>query len=760
MHRPTILIILAVSLLATPLMTRAQSDDGALGLEEIVVTATRRETTLQDVPASIQAVTGDQIVQASIDNLEDLSDFIPNVTIAGGLTNGIINIRGLGSGQDRSFEQSAALFVDGIYYPRSRQYRAPFFDLERVEVLRGPQAVLYGLNATAGTVNVISARSNPGDETVGRLTAGYETEYSGYTLEGVVGGSPSDTVGLRLAARYRDTGDGYTFNQATNQDEGTVEEIVFRGTLVWEPTETFRLTAKYDYADADRSGGMGEAYGPTANAFNGDSLELNHVRNVSSTLLTIETDRPPGFFHETNNLGLTADWGVGDYAVTAIYGFSQSEFDQVEDTDAITLQALQNLLLEDYEQNSFELRVASPADKSVSFIAGVYYSDATLDTVLFTPVGPLLVGPNTGFRTGNADLQDTEVLSPYVNLTFSVSDDFRINAGIRHSSQDKDYQKIDQPCYMADFSTGAWIVDTSFQFNGIIPAVCGNPDTTAEFSSDNLMYEVGFQYDLGSSSTLYAKVNESAKGGGIPFSNIPNPAFLTYDDEIANSIELGLRGRFADNRLDFNAAIFRTDFEDLQLLSFVPDPVSGIPASVIRNAGTSISQGIEIDTRYAATDWLTIGASVGYLDSEFDDFPFGPCAPGEAPNADVNNDGTPESCNRSGDKTPNAPEWSGNVFADIDAEISDQLRFIAGLNVNFSTEYFTEGALDPAAEQSSYERIDARIGVAAQDGKWNVSLIGKNLSDEVVNSFTQPLVGNIGYPAPPRTVTLQGSVNF
>ena len=123
-------------------------------LDEIMVTATKRETTLQDVPASIEAVSGDEIVKANIVNLEDLADFLPNVTIANGLTNGIVAIRGLGSGQDRSFEQSVALFVDGVYKPRSRQYRAPFFDLERVEVMRGPQAVLYGLNATAGTVRL------------------------------------------------------------------------------------------------------------------------------------------------------------------------------------------------------------------------------------------------------------------------------------------------------------------------------------------------------------------------------------------------------------------------------------------------------------------------------------------------------------------------------------------------------------------------------------------------------------------------------
>ena len=730
-------------------------------LDEITVTATKRETTLQDVPASIEAITGDEIAQANIVNLEDLADFIPNVTIANGLTNGIINIRGLGSGQDRSFEQSAAMFVDGIYYPRSRQYRAPFFDLERVEVLRGPQAVLYGLNATAGTVNIVSAKSNPGDETIARVTAGYETEYSGYSVEGIVGGSPSDTVGIRIAARHNDTGDGYTFNQATNRDEGILEETVLRATMVWEPSDSFTLTAKYDYADAERIGGMGEAYGPVANAFNGDSVELDYVRNVSSTLLTIETDRQPGFYHETNNLSLTADWDVNDYTVTAQYAYSQSEFDQVEDTDAITLQALQNLLLEDYEQNSLELRVASPADRNVSFIAGIYYSDASLDTTLFTPVGPLLTGaPTTGFRTGNADNQDTEVLSPYVNLTFNISDAFRINAGLRHSSQDKDYEKIDQPCYMADFSTGVWVVDTSIQFNGIIPALCGNPDSTASFSSDNLMYELGLQYDLNESATVYLKTNESAKGGGIPFSNVPNPAFLTYNDEIANSYEAGLRGRFVDDRLDFNAAIFYTDIEDLQLLSFVPDPATGLPASVIRNAGTAISQGVELDARFAASDWATIGASVAFLDSEFDDFQFGPCASGEAANEDVNQDGTPESCNRSGDKTPNAPEFSGNVFLDIDAELSSSLRFVAGVNVNFSSEYFTEGAADPAAEQSSYERIDARIGVAASDYKWNVSLIGKNLGDTVVNSFTQPLVGNIGYPAPPRTVTLQGTFNF
>ena len=655
----------SVTLLAIVVGLFGVTQVSAQALDEITVTATKRETTLRDVPASIEAVSGDEIVKANIANLEDLADFLPNVTIANGLTNGIVAIRGLGSGQDRSFEQSVALFVDGVYKPRSRQYRAPFFDLERVEVMRGPQAVLYGLNATAGTVNVISARSMPGDDTVGRITAGYETEYSGYSLEGVVGGSPSETVGIRLAGRFSDTGDGYTFNQATNRDEGILEETVLRATLVWEPTDSFQLTAKYDYADADRIGGMGEAYGPTANALNGDSVELDHVRNVTSTLLTIETDRQPGFFHETNNFALTADWNLNDYTLTAQYSFSQSEFDQVEDTDAITLQALQNLLLEEYEQNSVELRLASPADRNVSFIAGIYYSDSSLDTTLFTPAGPVLLGPNTGLRTGNADNQDIEVLSPYLNATFNVSDSLRLIAGLRHSSQDKDYEKIDQPCYLADFSTGSWVVDTSVALNGII-GFCGNPDSTASFSSDNLMYEVGFQYDLNESATFYAKANESAKGGGIPFSNVPDPIFTTYSDETANSIEVGLRSRLADGRLDFNAAVFRTDFDDLQLLSFVPNPSTGAPESVIRNAGTAISQGVEIDATFAATDWLTIGASVGFLDSEFDEFLFGPCAPGQAPDADANNDGTPESCDRSGDPTPNAPDFSGNVFADID----------------------------------------------------------------------------------------------
>jgi outer membrane receptor protein involved in Fe transport len=177
-------------------------------LEEVVVTATKRAESVMDIPMSVQAISGERLEAMAITELGDLATTIPNFSIGDGVTTNLITMRGMGSGEDRSFEQSVSMFVDGIYMPRSRQTRTPFFDADRVEILRGPQAVLFGLNSTAGAISIHSKVNNPGDEFEARLTGEYETEYEGGKVTGVIGGSPLDSLGLRLAVESGESGDG------------------------------------------------------------------------------------------------------------------------------------------------------------------------------------------------------------------------------------------------------------------------------------------------------------------------------------------------------------------------------------------------------------------------------------------------------------------------------------------------------------------------------------------------------------------------
>ena len=262
------------TLLATAVTLALPSLATAQQLEEVVVTATKRAETTQDIPMSVQAISGEALESFAISDLGDLATTIPNFSIGDGVTTNLITMRGMGSGEDRSFEQSVSMFVDGIYMPRSRQTRTPFFDADRVEVLRGPQAVLFGLNSTAGAISIHSAVNRPGDALEGRISGEYETEYSGTRITGVIGGSPTESLGLRLAVQANDTGDGYIKNDFLG-DQGDAESTVARLSAVWEPTDNLTATAIYNYADYELNGQMAEAVNRFATQVDNGDGELN-----------------------------------------------------------------------------------------------------------------------------------------------------------------------------------------------------------------------------------------------------------------------------------------------------------------------------------------------------------------------------------------------------------------------------------------------------------------------------------------------------
>jgi len=749
-------LAIAASLGTGPILAQ-EADDGPI-LEEVMVTATKRVTTEMETAISIQTITGDDLVKNNLVNLDDISNFVPNVDIANGLTHASISIRGIGSGQERSFEQSVAMFIDEVYMPRSRQYRAPFFDMERVEILRGPQAVLFGLNATAGTVNVTSASSRPGDDPFLKVTGGYEFEYNGYTADVVAGGGVGETLGLRLAARYRDTGDGFYYNQFTGQDENSLEEKIIRGTMVWAPTQNLNITGKINWAEGKELGEFGEPFGATAAAVTGDG-DLDWVRSTDPSLSTIVTATPPGFDHETAYGLLDIEYALGDYILTGIASYSKDDYFFVVSTAELPAPSFSNVLAEDFEQTSFEIRLESPAGRFFEYLAGIYYSDNTLETSLNTVLGPLFLQTLAANSAYLADT-DTETLSAFASLTFNINDDMKIIAGGRYSDQDKhlDRDRLDCFIHAWDGDTNPLVQTVPDELINIagLGGLCGESgDRIDDFSSSNFMPEIAFQWFYSDASMAYAKWGESVKAGGMTFSNIPNPIYGRYDDEMASGFEIGLKSRFMGGRAEFNIALFHTTFEDMQLNSFVPNEETGIPDAVVRNAGEATNKGVEVEFNIAATDWLTLGTSVGYLDSSFDNFDNGPCYPGE------DQDGTlPGTCDKSGLDTPNSPRWSGNAYADMAFPITGNLLLTGGINMGFSDDYFTDGSIDPGALQDSYTRWDARIGLAQIEGNWSIALIGKNLSDEAVNSFTQPLVGYLGYITPPRTITLQGTYIF
>lgn len=740
-------------------------------LEEIVVTATKRETSEMETPLSLEAVSGDDLVQNNIVNLADLTNSIPSVTIGEGLTAGSINVRGMGSGQERGLEQSVAMFIDDIYMPRSRQYRAPFFDAERVEVMRGPQAVLFGLNATAGTIQIYSASTEPGDETHVSLSAGYEMENDSRRTDIVLGGSFGESVGVRLAVRYNETGD-YIRNEFNGEDHGGKRETVTRGTIVWDVSDGLRITSKLNYAESDQEIFMGEGYGAAYSAFAVPDTQLNWRNNVDPAQTAAFGDRDPGFYSDLFSVSVKADLAIGDHELSIIGAHSESDFLQLVTTATVPLNFFGNSLLEEYKQDSLEIRWSSPVDGDFSFITGLYISDSELFNIIRSKVGgdflAAAISPGlAAFDTVTAPQQatlETLNVSPYISATFNLSDELRIIAGLRYSYTDKDYTRANDfsQCVVlpAGTSTSLGSVQAFFDaalgapFGSVLQgALCGSGDNRESSVFENVMPEVIAQWDFAEDAVAYLKLGESAKSGTYQLSDLVKDS-AEVDDETARSIEVGVKSRLMDGRIELNAAVFRTEYEDLQLNSFTPVP-GGTPRATTQNAGASTSQGIEVEVNFAATEWLKIGGNVGYLDSSYDDFKTGVCAAGEVPGPDG------ISCDKSGEDTPFAPEVSGAVYADMEFSLWESVLLTGGVDIAFSSSYHTSGNLDPSADQDSYERYGARIGLRAEDDSWQISLVGKNLSDEAVVTFTETAFGfNQGYLGASRTVTIQGTYNF
>ena len=222
-------------------------------LEEVIITARKREETLMDAPLAVTAVGGDAMNKEGITNMEQLSSKVPGLQVGRGAQTSSIFIRGVGSGINKAFEQSAGMYVDGIYQSRSRQFTQSLVDLQRVEVLRGPQGTLFGKNTIAGAVKVETATSLPGEELNGSLTMDYEPDQSTARGTAVIAGSPTDSLGARLAVRYQES-DGYVENNTFNRDEAQKEDTMMRLSLAWDATDNLRMIGKVSYTDMESEG--------------------------------------------------------------------------------------------------------------------------------------------------------------------------------------------------------------------------------------------------------------------------------------------------------------------------------------------------------------------------------------------------------------------------------------------------------------------------------------------------------------------------
>ena len=859
------------------------SGTNAAELEEVIVTAQKRAESLQDVPVSLVAISGTKIEEAGMHSFAELSAYVPNLAIQENAVNTIISMRGIGVGANQAFEQSVGVYVDGIHYGKSRQSRTALFDVQQVEVLRGPQGILFGKNTLAGAINVITATPETDEEFGGKISASKES-FDGTTVEGHLTGSIGDTIGLRLAFKDRSNDGSFenTYTGAVNKTMPSADESMWRASATWEPTDSTRVELKHSESDNVRLGqnsvttifepvaNLGAAsglmfgvmatvrpeYGAIVGAANqnpyrdgqtigGCALEAS--LGMSSAVCAAGGERPEGTDTTTSDSSLSFEMELDNgYTLSAVAGKGGYEFQDGLDADWLPLEFIGRADIQEYDHTSQEFRIASPTDGRFSWVGGVYLDQAEqeidrtvivdgtfglpaivmktilgggnpafgLDTFLAfspaqvagvnattfvdTPFGSLsldqlaaatgcaapaplnaqcqdfrfqvgIEGSTKFQRAGRISnwSQDTNSRAVFYQGTFNLTDSIAITAGARYTEEEK---RAHAMMALTTNSTG----DATPNNNPLLAGLVGSLfDAYAhEFNESRSTHQflpaANIEWTRSDDSMFYLSYSEGFKSGGFNAVDDQNPAFTAegiqrtvpgpgfeFDDENAESIELGGKHTLLDGGMTLNWALYDSTYKNQQVSTFV-----GL-GFIVTNAASTEIRGLEVDIQWQATDHLKLGASFALNDGEFGSYPGAGCTAQQASGllglgpltadspvisfegctASFKGDGsqnTSGSLDRTGDKV--GVDYNGSLTADYVRPVMDGVLWMTSLDVNFTDGYQNiGGSVDPRTYQDAFSKTNFRTGLKGEN--WAVMLYGKNVFDELTASgkFNIPL---------------------
>jgi len=758
--RPVGMLLGVAAGLALPGFVLAQEP---VALEEIVVTATKREASIQDVPLTITAVTGDTLAALDIKRFDDLE--MPAVSIGQGGANDALFIRGVGSGFNQGFDQAAPLFSDGTWFGQANSQRLAFLDIERIEILKGPQPTYLGKNAIAGAISVVSKR--PTDELSGALDASYEFEAEERSVFGVLSGPVVGGLKARVAIKSSEM-QGYMNNLGTNEDNPARKDLAGRVGLLYELSDSIDFYGKYEHAEYDEDSRATQLFGclPTA-PIDPTVEDCTFDRNRA---VRFDPNGPwggDGFFNythgipeyqrlELDNGQIQANWRPELATVTSVTSYYQQNNEVFSKPDHNVLQRNAQEGAQVSRLFSQELRATSSGDGDLQWMVGAYYDKQHLDSralVVLAAMG--------GMATDSGFNQDATTRSAFGEISYRFAGELTAKAGLRHTEVEKEADA---------FGTNYIVTATTVTAMGPIFAFPLN--FSREDSSTDPALTLEWRPAKG--RMLYASWREGFKAGGIDVDlNGTQPDDFLFEPESVTYYEAGGKFDLLNGAARFNVAVFRGEYDNLQVTQL------DVETQLFRtlNAAGVTSQGVEIDTAWAANDWLTLSGAVTYLDSTYDDFPGAQCWQNPAQT-------TAQGCvqigtgpggvpvlgqNLAGKHTSFAPELSGTVSADFKVPLGfswfgTPVQFLGQLNVFYTDEFNTNFDADPRTAQGSYYKIDARLGLGADDGTWRASLIGRNLNDELTSHWiaNAPAAGQAKFAQTdrPREVAVQFSYHF
>jgi outer membrane receptor protein involved in Fe transport len=759
-------LAVALAALTAPAFSQA-------ALEEIIVTAQKREQSLQDVPIAISALSGDALRSAVVNDIFDLRAAVPALEVRAvdpPSQGTAFALRGLGTSVfNMGFEPTVATFLDGVYRSRSGLLASTdLVDMERIEVLKGPQGTLFGKNTSGGVVTMYTHKPDL-EKTAGSVDLSYE-EYNRVRANGMVNLPLSSTAALRLTGSWA-KGDGWLDNVVTGKEIADLDRYSLRGQLLLVPTDDLSIRVIADYAELDEACCTALRYenDPRSGAFNGPiagsiGSQVIDPANIEDYKVDLNID--PRLKAKDKGLSAEINWDFGAAALTSISAwrdYQDSNFKDNDFTGVDTLLSNQNL--PKVSLLSQELRLAGDSDSIASgfeWTVGAYYSKEKIELEnefiwgSQGSFGGIFFWHAPNYRAYLASFeQETESMAAFAQGTLHINDRLALTLGGRYTDDQKDGSLVnDQPV-----APGGPPIPTVFPLGFVY-------DYDAQKDDSEPTYTASLQYDFAENVMGYVSYTHGYKSGGISMTrDAAGTQFLltpggpvgplpgqdpTFDKETADSVEIGLKSDLLDQRLRLLVAAWHTQFDDLQVQ--VLRPADG--AFAVSTAKGATSQGVELEGTLAVTEALTLNASVQWLDATYD-----------------NGTGTLSGvADLDGQDLPFASEWTGTVGANFETPVSDSLTLFLNGNVFMRTDQrLSAEILSYDTEQDGYALLTLRAGVKTPDEKWELAAWCRNCTDEsyAVSKFRIPFDGNLFFAATtfshvgtPRIMGVTGTYRF